>query len=168
MESIKDKDKIDSTNNGKHENQNGIKNDEVNEVIKHLLHNFDEWADLRMKLDELNNSPEQADDDDGVHILKLEINVLEDVVDLSELVLFYTDSFHIDVNNNVFLCPSDIEEGNSKQDHICKQADCREGIRSTNFGQEDHLQDLAEEVHQVEEAQHLNQQKSIRHGLNTL
>ena len=76
--------KVNSTNDGKHENKNEVQNNKVQEVSKHFLDNFDEWSYLSMELNQLNKSPKQAADINGVQVFKFEIDVLRNIRKLSE------------------------------------------------------------------------------------
>jgi hypothetical protein len=59
-------------------------NHKVQEVSKHFLDNFDERSYLSMELNQLNKSPKQAADIDGVQVFKFEIDVLRNIRKFSE------------------------------------------------------------------------------------
>jgi hypothetical protein len=110
VEAIKYVYEVDSSNDGKHEDQNGVKDNEIDEVSKHLLYNLHQRTDLRVELDKLNDSPKQTADDDRIHVLELEVDVVRDIVNLPVNILLVSHSWHIDAFDYVGSSPLDVEQ----------------------------------------------------------
>jgi hypothetical protein len=70
---LKVEDEVNSSNNGKHEDQNQVKDKEAYEILRHLFNNFDQRTDLSMELDELHDSPNQARNRNGVQVLESKV-----------------------------------------------------------------------------------------------
>ena len=64
---------VNSSHNGKHQDQDQIENEKANEILWHLLNNFDQRTDLSMELDQLHDSPNQARNGNSVQVFESEV-----------------------------------------------------------------------------------------------